>query len=46
MPSAKIFVPQKSLCTDNGAMIAAAAAFNFQPVPWQKITANPGLYFV
>lgn len=42
---AKIFAPQKSLCTDNAAMIAAAAAYNFHPVPWQEITANPELYF-
>ncbi|MDO8639634.1 MAG: tRNA (adenosine(37)-N6)-threonylcarbamoyltransferase complex transferase subunit TsaD [bacterium] len=38
-------VPPKNLCTDNGAMIAAAAFFNYKPVPWQKITANPELYF-
>lgn len=44
-PDAKIFVPQKFLCTDNGAMIASAAFFNYKPVPWQKITANPELYF-
>lgn len=42
---AAIFVPQKSLCTDNAAMIASAAYFDYKPVPWQKITANPDLYF-
>lgn len=42
---AKIFVPTKSLCTDNGAMIAAAAAYNFHPIPWQEITADPELYY-
>lgn len=42
---AKIFVPQKSLCTDNGAMIASAAFLNYKEVPWQKLTANPELYF-
>lgn len=42
---AAIFVPQKSLCTDNAAMIASAAFFNYRPIPWQKITANPELYF-
>ncbi len=41
----KIFAPQKSLCTDNAAMIATAAAFNYKPVPWRKITADPELYF-
>lgn len=42
---AKIFAPAKKLCTDNAAMVAAAAAYNFYPVPWQEITANPELYF-
>ncbi len=41
----KLFVPTKSLCTDNAAMIAAAAFYNYKEVPWQKITANPELYF-
>ena len=45
LPSAKIFVPQKSLCTDNAAMIAAAAFFNPEKADWRKITANPELYF-
>ncbi|MBI4078978.1 MAG: tRNA (adenosine(37)-N6)-threonylcarbamoyltransferase complex transferase subunit TsaD [Candidatus Levybacteria bacterium] len=43
--NAEIFVPQKFLCTDNGAMIATAAFFNYNPVNWQNITANPELYF-
>ncbi len=43
--NAKFFVPPKSLCTDNGAMIAAAAFFNFKPQKWQKLSANPELYF-
>lgn len=42
---AKIFAPQKSLCTDNAAMIAAAAAFNYHPEKWDTITANPELYY-
>ncbi len=41
----KVFYPPKNLCTDNGAMIAAAAVFNNKKVPWQEITANPELYF-
>jgi tRNA N6-adenosine threonylcarbamoyltransferase len=41
----KLFAPAKSLCTDNAAMIAAAAYFNYKPVFWQDITADPELYF-
>jgi N6-L-threonylcarbamoyladenine synthase len=41
----KLFVPDKKLCTDNAAMIAAAAFFNNQQTGWQKISANPELYF-
>ena len=41
----KFFVPAKNLCTDNAAMIGAAAFFHHKPVFWQKITANPELYF-
>lgn len=40
-----IFVPQKSLCTDNAAMIAVAAIFSSNEIPWQKAEANPELYF-
>src|SRR3989344_3549603 len=39
------FVPEKRLCTDNAAMIATAAFYNYKPIPWKKITANPELYF-
>ncbi len=39
------YVPAKNLCTDNGAMIAAAAVFNPQQESWENITANPELYF-
>lgn len=42
---AKLFVPDKKLCTDNAAMIAAAAFFNQNKVEWKKITVNPELYF-
>jgi len=41
----KVFAPQKFLCTDNAAMIAAAAYFNYHPIPWQEVTADPELYF-
>lgn len=40
-----IFAPPKFLCTDNAAMIGAAALLNYKPIPWQKMTANPELYF-
>lgn len=43
---AKFFAPAKNLCTDNAAMIASAAFFNFKPIPWRKIVADPELYFV
>lgn len=38
-------VPPKNLCTDNAAMIAAAAFFNYGEIPWKKVNANPQLYF-
>jgi N6-L-threonylcarbamoyladenine synthase len=41
----KLFTPTKNLCTDNAAMIASAAYFNFKPVDWKSITADPELYF-
>ena len=43
--SGNLFAPAKSLCTDNAAMIASAAYFNFHPVLWKEITADPELYF-
>ena len=42
---AKLFIPERKLCTDNGAMIAAVAFFNNQRIDWHKISANPELYF-
>lgn len=44
-PDIKIFIPPENLCTDNGTMIAAAGFFNYEKTPWEKITANPELYF-
>ncbi len=41
----EIFAPQKSLCTDNAAMIGAYAAFHPEEISWNQITANPQLYF-
>jgi N6-L-threonylcarbamoyladenine synthase len=42
----KLFIPDKKFCTDNAAVIASAAYFNYQPVPWQKIKADPGLEII
>ncbi len=36
-------VPPPELCTDNAAYIASFAEYNFKPVPWQKIVAQPSL---
>lgn len=41
----KLFSPEKSLCTDNAAMIGAYAAFNYKKTEWNKIAANPKEYF-
>lgn len=40
-----LYIPSKSLCTDNAAMIATAAFFNGEPTSWQDISANPQLSF-
>lgn len=44
LPEVSLMVPPKSLCTDNAAMIAAAAFF-VDPQPHEAVTANPELYF-
>lgn len=41
----KLSVPPRNLSTDNAAMIAAAGFFNYEEIGWEKITANPELYF-
>jgi N6-L-threonylcarbamoyladenine synthase len=41
----ELFYPEKGLCTDNAAMIGAYAAFHPEKTSWDKITANPELYF-
>lgn len=38
-----VFVPDPKFTTDNAAMVAAAAFYNYKPMPWQKICANPSL---
>jgi len=39
------FYPEKWLCTDNAVMIGAYACFHPEKISWDKITANPELYF-
>lgn len=43
--SVPLFIPEKSLCTDNAAMIGAASFFNSEEAVWQRIEAKPELYF-
>ncbi len=40
-----INIPPPFLCTDNAAVIAAAAYFNYKPLPWDKIATYPSLGF-
>jgi N6-L-threonylcarbamoyladenine synthase len=40
-----LFVPPKNFCTDNAAMIAAAAYFNYNPIGWKELGVNPELYY-
>ncbi|HSX58420.1 MAG TPA: tRNA (adenosine(37)-N6)-threonylcarbamoyltransferase complex transferase subunit TsaD [Candidatus Saccharimonadales bacterium] len=40
-----VHAPSPKLCVDNGAMIAAAAFFNYSPVPWEKVEADSSLFF-
>jgi tRNA N6-adenosine threonylcarbamoyltransferase len=41
----KLIYPPKNLCTDNAAMIATAAYFNYKPVEWGDLQADPELYY-
>jgi len=41
----RVHAPTPKLCVDNGAMVAAAAYFNYKPVPWEKVNADSGLFF-
>ncbi|MDE2025835.1 MAG: tRNA (adenosine(37)-N6)-threonylcarbamoyltransferase complex transferase subunit TsaD [Patescibacteria group bacterium] len=45
IPHLSLYVPPKNLCTDNGAMIAAAGFYNYKEKSWKDISANPELYF-
>lgn len=40
------YVPPSSLCTDNAAYVASYAFFNYHPIPWEKVQANPQLTIV
>ncbi|MDD5073662.1 MAG: tRNA (adenosine(37)-N6)-threonylcarbamoyltransferase complex transferase subunit TsaD [Candidatus Shapirobacteria bacterium] len=40
-----LFIPGIRYCTDNATIVAAAAYFNYQPIPWSKITPQPSLSF-
>jgi len=42
----QLLMPEISLSTDNAVGIASAAFFNYKPVPWQKITADPSLEII
>ncbi|MCL4353858.1 tRNA (adenosine(37)-N6)-threonylcarbamoyltransferase complex transferase subunit TsaD [Patescibacteria group bacterium] len=38
--------PKKYFCTDNAAMIGAAAIYNYEKRSWKEVEVNPELYFV
>ena len=45
-PEIKFFVPEFKYCTDNAAMVGAAAVFHAlygKPTPWQDLMADPNL---
>ena len=41
----EIIFPSKEFSVDNGAMIAAAAFYNFKKVDPEKLSADPSLHF-
>ncbi|MCL5675512.1 MAG: tRNA (adenosine(37)-N6)-threonylcarbamoyltransferase complex transferase subunit TsaD [Patescibacteria group bacterium] len=41
-----LYIPPPKLCNDNAFYIASCAFFNYHPVSWKKISANPGLTIV
>lgn len=45
LPDISIFIPPVELCTDNAAMIATAAFFNYQPIDPLTLQADPNLSF-
>lgn len=40
------FAPEPKLATDNAVVIAAAAYYNYSPIPWHEVNANPQLSIV
>lgn len=40
-----VFSPEKTYCTDNAAMIGVYALMNYKTIDWQKMKADPELYF-
>lgn len=42
-PHVDFFAPHPKYSTDNAAVIASCAYFNYKPVNWEIITANPNL---
>ena len=40
-----VYYSEPAYSIDNGAMVASAAYFNYKPVPWQKIKADPAILF-
>jgi len=43
--NAQLFVPSATLCTDNAAMVGAAAFYQAKATPLHEITAVPDLYY-
>jgi N6-L-threonylcarbamoyladenine synthase len=43
--SGEVKIPPINLCTDNAAIVASCAYFNYQPKPWEKVKADPSLHF-
>jgi N6-L-threonylcarbamoyladenine synthase len=43
--SGQVVAPAPQFSTDNGAMIASAAFFNYQKVPWPKVQADVSLHY-
>jgi len=41
--SFSLYLPSPSLCTDNAAYVSSFAYFNYKPLPWERISTQPGL---
>lgn len=42
-PKIQFYCPPIQYCTDNAVLVASAAYFNYSPIAWQEINANPSL---